>query len=116
MTVMDQGTAEPKALPRLQISPETAATRGLPDIDVESERFNRTFRIESADQRYASDVLNGSMHTILSLPPMTWRIDGADLVILGGERNSATQLLGRLESLAAVAHNIPSFVWRHLGR
>jgi len=107
----------PKALPRLQISPETTATRGLPDIDVESERFNRTFRIESADQHYASDVLNGgNMHTLLSLPPRTWRIDGADLLLIGGERGSASQLLRHLEALATVAHNIPSFVWRHLGR
>lgn len=107
----------PKALPRLQISPETSATRGLPDIDVESERLNRTFRIESTDQHYAGDVLNGSnMHTLLSLPPMTWRIDGADLVLIGGERGSATQLLRHLEALTAVAHNIPSFIWRHHGR
>ncbi|MGH3995080.1 MAG: DUF3137 domain-containing protein, partial [Pseudonocardiaceae bacterium] len=104
----------PVALPRLQVSPqgvEAWLVPGLPDVDLESEAFNRRFRVQAGDRRYAMDVLNPrTMQTMLSVPPLTWRIDGSDLIAFGPPTGDPDEIVRRLEAAVAIADNIPPFV------
>ena len=112
----------PAALPRLQVTPEHIASALVPglrfrDVDVESEAFNRRYRVQVEDRRYAVDVLNQrTVAELLSTEPFRWRIDGPDLIAFGTPLAGREQILDRLRILAAIAHNIPSFVWQDRGQ
>jgi hypothetical protein len=60
--------------PHTTIATETILTRvgrfvGLRDIELESDRFNETFRVSSDDERFATALLDPSL--------MTWLLDAA---------------------------------------
>jgi hypothetical protein len=112
----------PAFLPSLEVVPEGAFSRlagavGLvSDIDLESEDFNRKFRVKADDRKFATDVLSPrTMAYLLWAPPEAWRIQGTDIV---------RWQLGRLEPadvtvctaiLDRVADGIPAFVWKDHG-
>jgi len=55
------------------------STLGLPDIEMESERFNRRFEVRSADRRFTSTLLDQRM--------MEWlleQVPGVGFEVLGG--------------------------------
>ncbi len=63
-------TAMPTLLPRLQVTRENDLTRlggalGFTDIEMESEDFNRAFRVTCPDRKFASDVLHPRMMEML---------------------------------------------------
>lgn len=108
----------PTYLPRLQITPENVFSRlgnaiGLDDIELESEQFNRAFRVHSDDRKFASDVLTPrTMEFLLGRPDFSWRIEGADIIAWqDGELTPAVTvtMTGTLQRIAA---GIPSFVWK----
>lgn len=111
----------PAYLPRLQVTPENLFTRfgnalGLDDIELESEDFNRRFRVHANDPKFASDVLSPrTMQTLLSRPAFSWRIDGADIVSWQNGRLTPTDLLMAASTMSSVMAGIPSFVWRDHG-
>jgi Protein of unknown function (DUF3137) len=108
----------PAALPRLQVSPEGIAPGpGWLDVDLESEEFNRRYRVQAKDRRYAVDVLTPRvMRTLLEAEPFTLRIDGADLVAFGPPASTPQRVLERLRTLVAIAELIPAFVFEDRGR
>lgn len=111
----------PAYLPRLQVTPENVFTRignalGLDDIELESEDFNRRFRVHSADPKFASDVLSPrTMQALLARPALSWRFDGADIVAWDDGRLSPTHALALTSTLNLVVDGIPSFVWHDHG-
>jgi hypothetical protein len=114
--------ALPTWLPRLQLTPENLLTRaataiGLdPDIDLESEDFNRRYRVTARQPKFASDVLAPrTMQALLAKPATAMRVDGN--VLLGWEtgRLEPVGLLSRLGTLHSLVDGIPGFVWKDHG-
>jgi hypothetical protein len=107
----------PTMLPRLQVTPENIMTRlgnalGLDDIELESEDFNRRFRVQARDRKFACDVLTPrTMQLLLSREPVSWRIDGSDILAWQDGSLSPALLLATTSHLRDIVDGIPSFVW-----
>lgn len=108
-------------LPSLEVGPENALTRlgnvmGMHDIELESEDFNRRFRVRANDHKFAYDVLSPlTIQKLLAMPAYHWRIDGQTIVSWGLGTLDIPDLLPRLAALAAVVDGIPEFVWHDNG-
>jgi Protein of unknown function (DUF3137) len=108
----------PGFLPTLQVTPENVLTRmghalGLDDIDLESEDFNRKFRVHASDRKFASDCLTPrTMQALLARPAACWRINGTDILTWTEGRMSPSSVLEDLSTLQLVIDGIPSFVWK----
>ena len=108
----------PAALPPLEVTRESAASRvqpalGVDDIDLESEAFNRRFRVRCLDRKAASDVLHPrTMEALLRLDrPGTLRVAGSDLLAVDRGQHTPATVLRDLEALAVVVDGVPGFVW-----
>ena len=111
----------PTYLPQLQVTPENMMTRlgnavGLEDIELESEDFNRRFRVHANDRKFAYDVLSPrTIQKLMAMPAYHWRIDGQTTVSWDLGRLEIPDLLARLAALGAVVDGIPDFVWHDNG-
>ena len=112
----------PAYLPSLEVVPEDAFSRltgavGLrSDIDLESEDFNRKFRVKAADRKFATDVLSPrTMEYLLSAPAAAWRIQGTDMVRWEPGRMDPADIVVATSILDRVADGIPTFVWKDHG-
>lgn len=107
----------PTYLPQLQVTPENLFTRlgnalGLDDIEMESEDFNRRYRVHARDRKFACDVLTPrTMQLLLSRPVLSWRIDGSDIVAWQDGHLTPALCLATTNQLQEVLDGIPSFVW-----
>jgi hypothetical protein len=105
------------ALPRLELTPESTLTRlaghlGMGDVELESEDFNRRYRVSANDPKFAYDVLNPrTMAALLARPVLHMRLSGIDALCWESGRLEPADLLGRLSTLQLVIAGIPSFVW-----
>jgi hypothetical protein len=108
----------PTYLPRLQVTPENLFSRlgnvlGLDDIELESEQFNRAFRVHADDRKFASDVLTPrTMEFLLTRRDFSWRIVGADILGWQDGHLSPAVALETTSTLQRIAAGIPSFVWK----
>ena len=113
--------ALPTWLPYLEVGPENVLEKlgnalGFRDIELESEEFNRRFRVNANDPKFAYDVLPArTLQHLLALPAHHWRIEGNSIVCWGSGRLEPVDLLARLNTLAIVVDGIPDFVWRDNG-
>jgi hypothetical protein len=113
--------ALPTYLPRLEVTTETLLTRfgnavGLCDIELESEDFNRAFRVHANDPKFASDVLTArTMQLLLGRPHVSWRIEGSDIVSWQAGEQEPAAVNAAVETMLAVVAGIPSFVWHDHG-
>ena len=111
----------PAALPRLELTPENALTRlggvlGLDDLELESEDFNRRYRVRADDRRLAYDVLHPrTVERLLALPTLNLRLDGADAVLWQRGTTSLPDVPARLAVLSQLVDGIPSYVWADRG-
>lgn len=112
----------PVPLPALSVVPESVFSRvatavGLgQDLDLESEDFNRRFRVRSADPKFAYDVLHPrTMEFLVAADPCAWRIQGLDMIAWEQGRLEPAGILARSSTLARVADGIPAFVWKDRG-
>ena len=112
----------PTYLPRLQVTPENMLTRlgeavGVSqDIDLESEDFNRAFRVHANDAKFASDVPTPrTMQLLLSRPHFSWRVEGADIVCWQQGEQSPSGVTAAVATMLDVVAGIPSFVWHDYG-
>jgi hypothetical protein len=107
----------PAWLPVLELSPESALTRlaghiGFADVELESEDFNRYYRVNSRDPKFAYDVLNPrTMQALLARPALHMRLSGVDALCWESGRLSPPDLLARLSTLQLLVAGIPAFVW-----
>jgi hypothetical protein len=112
-------TALPTWLPTLELMPENVATRlaralGFPDIELESEEFNRVWRVGAGDHRFAHAVLHPRLMERLLRPDargMSWRIEGSDILSWSTGAPRTEAIAPRLQVLAAVVDAVPRFVW-----
>ncbi|HVE98596.1 MAG TPA: hypothetical protein VNA12_05390 [Mycobacteriales bacterium] len=110
----------PAHLPNLEVGPENVLTRlgnalGLDDVELESEDFNRSFRVRGS-ARFAHDVLTPrTMEQLLRGCCTGWRVSGSDLIGWDEGRSDEVEILARIDTLRRVADGIPAFVWRDHG-
>lgn len=113
--------ALPTDLPRLQVTPESLFSRvghvfGMADIDLESEDFNRAFRVTCSDPKFASDALTPrTMELLLSRSHFSWRIEVTDLVCWWSGEQTAVAVTEALSTVCDVIAGIPTFVWHDHG-
>ncbi len=111
----------PTLLPYLEIGHENVLDRvaqsmGGHDIQIESEGFNREFKVRSDDPKFASDVLSPQLAArLMSLPPEQWRIEGSNLISWRKGRLDVNALPAWLSMLSMVVSSIPTFVWHDHG-
>ncbi|HEY8455925.1 MAG TPA: hypothetical protein VIL34_10040 [Actinopolymorphaceae bacterium] len=117
----------PAALPELEVRPEgifggrVAAALGFGDLEVESEDFNRTYRVTCDDKRFGTAVIHPRMMELLLSAasreePVSWRIEGELLVSWREDHATPAEIVARLDLLAAIVDLVPSFVWKDYGK
>jgi hypothetical protein len=111
------------SLPTLQLTPEgfgakVAKVFGGQDIQFESDDFNRAWRVEARDLKFAHDVLHPRMMSRLLTPDFErrfLRIEGDAVLAWTGGRTVPDNVLPQLGRLAALADGVPDFVWLDRG-
>jgi hypothetical protein len=111
----------PCVLPELSVAPEGVLSRigqalGFEDIELESEDFNRRFKVRCQDRKFATDVLTPrTMQWLLNAGKVAFRFAGTDIVSAHSGQLLPSDLLDRTAVLAGVVDGIPSFVWKDFG-
>lgn len=113
----------PAALPLLELTPEGVSSRiarafGGQDITFESDAFNRAWRVQAADLRFAHDVLHPRVMERLLLPDVSCtslRIDGSSLLCWDEGTTDLVRLERRLVLLVALVRAVPRHVWQDRG-
>lgn len=112
------GMGLPAFLPDLDLSPDGVLARlsafGRGDLDLESEEFNKRWRVEAPDPRFAHAVLHPRLMERLvrdDATGMSIRVQGTDILSLTGGEPDLDQLARRLGVLRAVVDSVPRFVW-----
>ena len=111
----------PCALPEVHVGPEGVFSRigkvvGFQDIELESEDFNRAFRVRCHDPKLATDVLSPrTMELLLAYGKIRFRLIGSDIVFYDSGCLEPYELARAADVLAGVLHGVPSFVWRDYG-
>ncbi len=111
--------AMPAWLPTVQLTPEGIGSRvvsafGGQDLEFESEEFNRLWRVEARDPRYASDVLHPRTLERLVRPDargLSLRIEGSDVLCWSPGLPDVETLATRLGVMRALVTGVPRHVW-----
>ncbi|MFG3339704.1 hypothetical protein [Glycomyces sp. NPDC048151] len=106
----------PVSVPLLDIGQETGRTRRFgDDIDFENQAFNDKFRIESADRRFAFDVVHArTMEWMLADPrasAMPWRFEGKWLMTFEKKKLDPADALRRADFLLDARAQAPAYLW-----
>ena len=103
--------------PLLTIEPETVLDRighhvGLPDIDLESEEFNRMFAVHCEDRRFATTLLDPQMMAVLMRTggAVSFELRGRWLLV-HVDRAASKLLPGLLKVAEDFVDAIPKVVW-----
>ncbi|MBZ5736236.1 DUF3137 domain-containing protein [Nocardioides sp. TRM66260-LWL] len=116
LTVIELGVRTPG----LVVDPENVLERFAgrllnTDIELESEEFNRAFRVNSRDRRFASAVLHPRMmEHLLHLRDLGWRIEDDAMILVERGSYEVDGVETRLAMLASVLDLVPDFVWDDL--
>jgi len=111
----------PAFLPTIEVSAENVLTRmggalGMQDIELESEDFNRRYRVRSDNTKFACDVLTPrTMEYLLRGPATAWRTEGTDVLCWDTGRSSPLDILRHVAMLTGIVDGIPAFVWKDHG-
>jgi hypothetical protein len=107
----------PAYLPTFELTPEGLLGRvgtmlGMQDVELESEDFNRRYRVRCEDPKLAYDLLPArTMEMLLARPALHLRLAGAEALCWERGAHTPAQLLARLDTLDALLAGAPSFVW-----
>lgn len=110
----------PAWLPRFELVPEGLLGRvgtmlGMQDIELESEDFNRRYRVRCEDPKRAYDLLpTRTMEALLARPALHVRLSGADALCWEKGSHAPIELLARLDTLSALLDGVPAYVWSDL--
>jgi hypothetical protein len=108
------------AMPALSVTPEGMISRFFgrltnSDIELESEEFNRAFRVTCPDRRFASDVLHPRMmELLLQWPELAWRFDADWLLAIRDGSHDIPEIEAKLAALDQILDTIPDFVWKEV--
>lgn len=110
----------PCRLPELSVTPEGVLGRlgtalGMQDIELESEAFNRAYRVRCPDRKLATDVLTPRTMELLIAQKTRFRFCGTDVVAWQDGQLQPADLLNRTALLARVLDGVPTFVWKDRG-
>lgn len=106
------------AFPELEVAPEGFFSRVVgrltdTDIELESEDFNRAFRVTCPDRKFASDILHPRMmEQLLRSPDAAFRFTGTHVLTATNGQADLSQVEANLAFLDAVIDQVPEFVWR----
>lgn len=106
----------PVRLPELSIGREVVVgdgtiEPGMVRVEVESEAFNRRFRVVGADERYASAMLHPRMmEWLLDRPPLDVRVSDNLVVAYAAKPWTVPRALTALPVLSGFVDLIPPFV------
>ncbi len=109
----------PVALPRLVVDKDQPVLRtlGVPDLELESNAFNKNFWVQGPDDRFSSAVLHPQMmEWMLTYPDVTWRIENHLLISPGRDYWTIIQALEDLDCLTGVVDRLPPFVLTDYGK
>lgn len=107
----------PCPLPKVSMTPEGMFSKlghavGIHDIQLESEQFNKAFRVSSEDKKLAYDMLPArSMELLLTQPKVHLRTDGTWLLCVDSGVLQPTKIAQRLDLMGGLVDNVPAFVW-----
>ena len=114
-------TTLPVARPTLQVTHEHLGTRllnavGLDDVQLESEEFNRAFRVSAEDQKFAYDVLHPrTMEWMLAdsrAMELPFRFERADVLTWDSGRLDPQRAAWAATYLLDLVDRVPQFVWK----
>ena len=113
----------PAYLPTLELTPEGFGTRlaaafGRRDIQFESEEFNRAWRVESRDLKFAHDVVHPRLMERLmrgDARGISLRIGGTDILTWTEGGTDLERIAGRLGLMTTVIESVPRYVWQDHG-
>ena len=115
----------PVPLGVVEVRPEGLVSRAADamgvssDLELESEDFNRRFRVRARNAKLASDVLPPrTMEYLVGQPREAvpaFRLSGAHLVTWRSGRLDPAELVTTCAVMDRVLDGIPSFVWRDAG-
>jgi hypothetical protein len=106
----------PARLPDLAVGSEAVVGDGTVEpgmvrVEVESEAFNRRFRVVGADERYGSAMLHPRMmEWLLDRPPLDLRVSGSLVVASAAKPWTVPRALTALPVLSGFVDLIPPFV------
>ncbi len=111
--------ALPTFLPTLELTPENVGTRiirafGAQDLQFESDDFNRRWRVEARDPKFAHDVLHPRMLERLvraDAAGISLRVEGTDILCWTAGTPDLDRVATRLGVMRAVVDGVPRFVW-----
>jgi hypothetical protein len=112
--------ALPAWVPKLELVPEGLLGRigtalGMQDVELESEDFNRRYRVRCDQPKFAYDVLPPrTMEALLGQPALHLRLADTEALCWEDGTHSPAVLLARLSALSSVLDGIPAFVWTDL--
>lgn len=109
----------PATRPTLQVTRETGMGRflahlGFRDLQLESEDFNRAFRIDTDNDRFAYDILNPpTMEWLLTqAPTYPFRFTGNHLITWRSGAIEPEHALQTLTFATNLRDRVPTFVWQ----
>lgn len=111
----------PAPLPELRLAPESFLTRvassiGFGGIDLESDEFNRRFRVRASDRAHAFDVLHPrTIEFLLAQRLDSWELVGSQLLVTTGGRWDLADYDRVVAKLQRFVDLVPDYVWRKHG-
>lgn len=110
-------------VPDLSLQPEGFVARMVDavtgwDIDLESDAFNRAYRLHCADRKFAFDTFHArTMEHLVARPGTAFEIVSGDMVLARPSRrpSSAWGPGEPFDTVLTVLHGIPDFVWQDRG-
>ncbi|MGH3647041.1 MAG: hypothetical protein ACRDTM_07685 [Micromonosporaceae bacterium] len=120
-TYLVVATPTPAPRPHLQVGLEGAGSKllsvfGARDLQLESEEFNRVFRISTGNDRFAYDVLHPRMMEWLLADQRSrlvpFRFEASDLVCWSRTEMNPQQAVWMADYLMDLAERVPAYVWK----
>jgi hypothetical protein len=95
-----------------------AQTLGLPDIELESEDFNRTYLVQCSDPKFATDLLDPQMmEFILGTKGLVdFGTKGRFVLAATAQLETAEAMVGLLGLIEGFVRRVPPLVWDLYGR
>jgi hypothetical protein len=99
-------------LTRERLVDRAVQTLGLPDIELESEEFNRTYVVQCADAKFATDLLDPQMmEFILASKGLVDVQTKGRFLLLTTNQVQAEAMIGLLGMAEGIVERVPPLVW-----